>query len=161
MAAFASRSASETIELGRRIGSRLRPGSVIALQGPLGAGKTTLAKGIAQALEVREPVTSPTFTLISEYRGAVGGEPAPLIHVDLYRLNHAEELEDLGLEEILAGPWTGDAGGAEGQPGRAAPIVMVEWSEKAATLLPEDSVRLVIALEPDGTRTLEITGIEL
>ena len=77
-------------------------GAVLSLEGVLGSGKTTLVKGIAQALEIQEPVTSPTFTLVSQYEGRREGRGLRLVHVDLYRINHARELEDLGLEELLA-----------------------------------------------------------
>ena len=140
-----SRSAEDTIDIGRRLGGSLAPGTVVGLEGPLGAGKTTLVKGIAQALGVAEEVTSPTFTLISEYRAVVAGRPAALYHVDLYRIAHIGELEDIGLDEVLAGPG----------------LAVIEWSEKAAALMPEDSIRVSIAIGADGDRRLEITGVEL
>ena len=142
---LASHSAAETIEIGRRIGRALEPGSVIGLEGPLGAGKTTLVKGIAQALGVLEEVTSPTFTLISEYRAVMDNRPVPLYHIDLYRIGHPVELEDLGLEEILAGPG----------------VAVIEWGEKAAFLLPEDSLRVAIGLAGDGSRRIEGAGVTL
>jgi len=140
-----SRSTADTIEIGRRIGRSLRPGAVIGLEGPLGAGKTTLVKGIAQALGVREPVTSPTFTLVSEYGAVLEDRPVPLYHVDLYRIGHLAELEDLGLEELLAGPG----------------VAVIEWSEKAKAFLPEDCIRVRITLCPDGQRTLAVEGLAL
>jgi tRNA threonylcarbamoyladenosine biosynthesis protein TsaE len=140
-----SHSSTETVEIGRRLGRRIRTGTVVALEGALGAGKTTLVKGIAEALAVREPVTSPTFTLISEYSAVIDGRSLPLLHVDLYRIARFEELEELGLDEVLAG----------------AGVAVVEWSEKAAALLPEEAVRVRITIGPEGERTLEIAGMSL
>ncbi|MFW5684945.1 MAG: tRNA (adenosine(37)-N6)-threonylcarbamoyltransferase complex ATPase subunit type 1 TsaE, partial [Spirochaetota bacterium] len=86
----------QTIELGARIGSRLSPGAILVLDGPLGAGKTTLAKGIAAGLGVNETVTSPTYTIVSEYSGTL-----PLYHVDLYRISGEDEYVQLGLDDML------------------------------------------------------------
>jgi tRNA threonylcarbamoyladenosine biosynthesis protein TsaE len=142
---LASATAEDTISVGLRIGRSCRRGVVIALEGPLGSGKTTLVKGLARALEVEEPITSPTFTLISQYRGLLEGRPVDLFHVDLYRLVHERELEDLGLEELMGGQG----------------ITVIEWGEKAASLLPEDAVRVAIELAPDGTRRIRVAGLEI
>jgi tRNA threonylcarbamoyladenosine biosynthesis protein TsaE len=142
---IASRAAEDTISVGLRIGRSCGRGAVIALEGPLGAGKTTLVKGLARALAVEEPITSPTFTLISQYRGLLEGRPVDLFHVDLYRLAHEMELEDLGLEELIGGQG----------------ITVIEWGEKAASLLPEDAVRVAIDLAPDGTRRIRVEGLEV
>ena len=82
MLTFITHSADETIELGRQIGLKLKKGDIIAMQGTLAAGKTTITKGIAQALEISDTITSPTFCLISEYSGKM-----PLYHMDVYRLD--------------------------------------------------------------------------
>jgi len=117
---FVSHSAKETIEVGHRIAELLVPPKFLILRGDLGAGKTTLVKGIAEALDAAEPdeVTSPTFTLIHEYEGTrtVGGHPEPvmLYHLDLYRIQNERQLDSLGLDE-LASPDS---------------IVLVEWGEK-------------------------------
>ncbi len=90
-------SESETAAVGRALADRLAPGSVLLLFGDLGAGKTAFVRGLAEGLGVApEEVSSPTFTLMQEYRGG----RIPLIHVDLYRLNDAREIDDLGLEEL-------------------------------------------------------------
>jgi tRNA threonylcarbamoyladenosine biosynthesis protein TsaE len=140
-----SRDPESTIELGRRIGERLLPGAVLSLQGVLGSGKTTLVKGIALALEIEDAVTSPTFTLISRYRGRRSGREVELVHIDLYRIDRQRELEDLGLEEVLSGE----------------AITVIEWGEKARAFLPPEAVTLRLRLEADGNRRLELEGLEL
>jgi tRNA threonylcarbamoyladenosine biosynthesis protein TsaE len=113
--------------MGAALGHCLSPGDVVCLTGPLGAGKTTLAQGIAHGLEVQDVVNSPTFTLVQEYAGRL-----PVYHLDVYRLSGPEEAADLALDEMLA------AGG----------VVMIEWPERIAALLPAD--RLEVRLEPDN-----------
>lgn len=132
-----------TIRLGLEIGKQLRPGSVVALHGPLGAGKTTLVKGIARSLNIEEAVTSPSFTLIAEYEGSREGNPLTLHHIDLYRISHPQEVEDLGMEEILNG---------EG-------ICVIEWAEKVSEFLPEFTVRVEITIEDKGRRQIKIRGL--
>jgi len=140
-----SRDRQSTIEIGRRIGLRLQPGAVLSLEGVLGSGKTTLVKGIALALEIGEEVTSPTFTLISQYRGRRAGRELALVHIDLYRIQRERELEDLGLEEFF-GPQA---------------ITVIEWGEKARAFLPPEAVSLRLKLEADGSRRLQLRGLEL
>jgi tRNA threonylcarbamoyladenosine biosynthesis protein TsaE len=133
-----TRSEDETIELGRRIARELPRRAVVLLIGNLGAGKTTLAKGIFQGLGVAEPeeVTSPTFTLIHEY----GGGRA--YHVDLYRLDTAAQVATLGLDEILE---------------RDA-VVLIEWGERFPQLLPDSrfEVRLQAEGQAEGNDTRRI-----
>jgi tRNA threonylcarbamoyladenosine biosynthesis protein TsaE len=136
---------AQTIRLGAEIGNRVRIGTTVALRGSLGAGKTTLVKGIARSLQIREPVTSPTFTLISEYRGRREGRPVTLYHIDLYRIVHPQEIEDLGLEEILS----------------AGSLSVIEWAEKAAGLLPEGTVYVDISITGNGKRDISISGLTL
>jgi len=133
----------QTIRIGLEIGKQLRPGSVVALHGALGAGKTTLVKGIARSLNIEEAVTSPSFTLIAEYEGSREGNPITLYHIDLYRISHPQEVEDLGMEEILDG---------EG-------ICVIEWAEKASEFLPESAVRVEIVIEDKGRRQIKIRGL--
>lgn len=111
-------SAEQTINFGRRLGRHLKSGDVLGLVGELGSGKTTLVKGIASGLGVREEgaVASPSFVLIKEYRGKV-----PLFHFDLYRLDKIKDIEYLGVEEYLF-----DDG-----------VCVIEWAEKMKTLLDE------------------------
>jgi tRNA threonylcarbamoyladenosine biosynthesis protein TsaE len=108
-----SHSADETISVGRQLASLLGAGQLVVLRGDLGAGKTTLVKGIAEAFQaaLQEDVTSPTFTLVHEYRG-----PAiTLFHIDLYRIDTARELMTLGIDDLRSEPGS---------------ILLVEWGEK-------------------------------
>lgn len=137
---YQSHSAEQTIDLGIDLGRRLHRGDIVALHGPLGAGKTTLVKGIARSLLIEEPVTSPSFTLIAEYEGLQDGLPIVLYHVDLYRISHHREIEDLGIEEILNG----------------SGICVIEWAEKAAEFLPESAIQVEIVLLEGEDRSVEI-----
>ena len=105
-----------------------------------------LVRGIARALGIEEPVTSPTFTLVSHYPvpapARAPGRPTDLYHVDLYRLDGEEEAGELGLEEMMAGRG----------------VVAVEWGEKAPSLLPADAVRVRLAILPGGGREIRIEG---
>jgi tRNA threonylcarbamoyladenosine biosynthesis protein TsaE len=128
----ATRSEAETIAAGRELAHRLHGGSVVLLFGDLGAGKTAFVRGVAEGLGI-DPgeVSSPTFTLVQEYRG-----PLALWHVDLYRINHPREIEDLGLDEL----------GAEG-------ITAIEWAEK----LPRTPTgAVVVRIADTGGETREI-----
>ncbi|MDR1786673.1 MAG: tRNA (adenosine(37)-N6)-threonylcarbamoyltransferase complex ATPase subunit type 1 TsaE [Spirochaetaceae bacterium] len=131
---FFTRSGEETIALGKKLGSRLVPGDCVALSGPLGAGKTAFTKGIALALGIREPVTSPTFTVISEYEGTV-----PLYHIDAYRLQGPADFINLGAEDLLFGQG----------------VCVIEWSERIREELPDDAIRVTI--EPAGGEGRRIT----
>lgn len=130
-----SDSAEATRELGFRMGRELKGGDVVALEGPLGAGKTVFVQGLAGALGITEAVSSPTFTIISEYRGSM-----TLYHMDLYRLNTPEEFAFLGVEEIIEGDG----------------VTVVEWGEKAGDELPERSIRVNITIGDDGERLIQV-----
>ncbi|HTE18675.1 MAG TPA: tRNA (adenosine(37)-N6)-threonylcarbamoyltransferase complex ATPase subunit type 1 TsaE [Armatimonadota bacterium] len=119
-----ARSADETRALGELLGRRLGPGDVVCLTGELGAGKTTLAQGMGAGLGVAEPVSSPTFALVHEYRGRL-----PVWHLDTYRVRSLDELIDLSWDDLLAG------GG----------VVLVEWPARIGAALPAE--RLDVALE--------------
>ncbi len=131
-----STSPEQTVAIGRRLGGALGCGAVVSLEGPLGAGKTTLVKGLAEALGVEDPVTSPSFTLVCSYSGR-----RDLHHVDLYRLEALAEIEDLGLAELMGGE----------------AVTVVEWGDKARSLLPDDAVRVRVDLE-GGVRVVTIEG---
>jgi tRNA threonylcarbamoyladenosine biosynthesis protein TsaE len=113
----------ETFQLAKMLGQLLLPGDFIALNGDLGAGKTVFAKGVAAGLEIVEPVTSPTFTIVQEYAGKL-----PLYHFDAYRLSDCWDLEDIGYEEYFYGNG----------------VSLVEWSEKVIPLLPNDYLEINI-----------------
>jgi tRNA threonylcarbamoyladenosine biosynthesis protein TsaE len=116
-----SQSAGETFEHGRAIAGGLIPGDVMIFTGNLGSGKTTLIQGICTGLQVQETMTSPTFTLINEYRGRL-----PVYHFDFYRLHTDAELHDLGLEEYLDGDG----------------VCLIEWPELIEEWLPVRHLRL-------------------
>ncbi|MBN2626884.1 MAG: tRNA (adenosine(37)-N6)-threonylcarbamoyltransferase complex ATPase subunit type 1 TsaE [Spirochaetales bacterium] len=132
-------SPDETISLGRSIGSSLKTGDIVSLEGSLGAGKTTLAKGIIEALGVEETVTSPTFTIISEYIGRV-----PVYHLDLYRIEDEEELLHLGIDEILYGRG----------------ISLIEWIDRLPEL-PRQYIRVkLIVVQPSGDRIVTLESLK-
>jgi tRNA threonylcarbamoyladenosine biosynthesis protein TsaE len=120
-------STAETLAVAETIGELFRPGDVVVLAGDLGSGKTTFAKGVGRALAVAEPVVSPTFTIVRQYEGRLR-----LVHVDVYRLDHLQELHDLGLEELI----DGDA------------VTLVEWGDVVTAYLPTE--RLEIRLDVGG-----------
>lgn len=137
---------ADTERLGRAVGERLRPGDVVVLSGPLGAGKTVLARGIGTGLGVRGPVTSPTFVIAREHPTLPGGRGVPLVHVDAYRLGGMAELDDLDLDTDLL-----------------AAAVVVEWGEGIAERLADE--HLLIRLQRpsgagDDTRIAQLHGPE-
>jgi tRNA threonylcarbamoyl adenosine modification protein YjeE len=126
---------ADTRRLGCRIGRALASGGIVAIEGPLGAGKTTLAKGIAEAFGIPpDEVTSPTFVIQHIYAGT-----RTVVHLDAYRLRSGAELEELGFEEMAAG----------------GNIVVVEWADRVADALPPDALRVVLRHAPSG-RTAEV-----
>jgi tRNA threonylcarbamoyladenosine biosynthesis protein TsaE len=134
-----TKSAAETVRVGRSIGRHLRPGDVVALIGELGTGKTQFIKGLAAGVGVGRPtyISSPSFTLINEYSGRV-----PFYHLDLFRLEEEKEAEELGLEEYL------QSGG----------ITAIEWADKIPSLLPKEMFLIYFTSTGTNTRTLKITG---
>jgi tRNA threonylcarbamoyladenosine biosynthesis protein TsaE len=132
-----SLSEEETFKLGRVVARGLHGGELILLEGDLGLGKTVFAKGIAEGLGIpRDDVTSPSFTLVQEYEGG----RFPVFHVDLYRIEVAEEIGTLGIEEILA------AGG----------VVIVEWGEKLPPYLRRGAITVRFRDVGEGSRQIEI-----
>jgi len=118
-------------EYGRELGGSLEPGTVVALTGELGTGKTTLAKAIAEGLGVAETVTSPTFVLVCEYKSG----RLPFYHIDLYRLDSVRDMADIGCEEYFYG----------------SGVTVVEWADRAGDLLPPHAIMIEIKYtdEPD------------
>jgi len=139
---FTTQSGADTIEVGRKLAGLLKPPQLILLQGELGTGKTTLVKGIAQALDAADPdeVTSPTFTLVHEYEGSRDGTPVKLFHLDVYRLEGERQLETLGLDDLL----TQDA------------LVFVEWGEKFKSVLKRATGEIVITSEGGDARKIRV-----
>ncbi len=133
-------SLAETEALGRRFGAILAPGDVVALIGPLGAGKTHLSRAIAVGLGITNPraVTSPTFVLIQEYHG-----PVPIFHFDAYRLSGSREFQDLGVDEYY------EAGG----------VCLIEWADRVATALPARYIRVEIEPLDQSRRRLTVTRV--
>lgn len=133
---FALADLAATDALGARIAASMHIGDVIALEGDLGAGKTTLARAILQALGVTENVPSPTFTLVQSYETP----RMPVRHFDLYRIEDSSEIDELGLDEAL------DEGAA-----------LIEWPERAGTRLPPDALHVALTLDKEGRRA-RLTG---
>lgn len=122
-------SETELIDWGERFGRAARPPLVVTLGGELGAGKTTLARAICRGYGVTDEVTSPTFTLVHEYHGA----RSPVYHLDLYRLKGPDDLPNIGWDDILS----------------AEALILIEWPERAAELLPLDHVPILLQHLPD------------
>ena len=140
---FESASSAETIQVGRELAKLLEPPKFLILKGNLGTGKTTLVKGIAQALDAADPdeVTSPTFTLIHEYEGTRNDKPVLLYHLDLYRIEGERQLETLGLDDISS----------------ADSIVLVEWGEKFKSVLKRSNGEIRIEAAGGDTRKITVT----
>ena len=140
---FTTQSGADTVAVGRKLAELLAPPQLLLLRGELGTGKTTLVKGIAQALDAAEPdeVTSPTFTLIHEFDGTRHGKPVKLFHLDVYRLESERQLETLGLDDLL----TPDA------------LVLVEWGEKFKSIRKRSNGEIVIASEGGDARKITVT----
>ena len=134
---YKTKTAADTINFGKALGRLLNAGDILALQGSLAAGKTQLTKGIAQGLDISDAVTSPTFTIISEYYGRL-----PLYHMDVYRLSSPEDFLDLGVEDMLYGQG----------------VCIIEWSEKIMSELPARTILIHINTEEDTSRTITITN---
>ncbi len=134
-----SDSPEQTIEVGRKLGGLLKAGDVVALMGELGAGKTCLIKGLAAGLGAAEPqeVTSPSFIILKEYRGTF-----PLYHIDLFRLDRPEEVTALDLEEFIYGDG----------------VCAIEWADKFPQILPPARLEVLLKVEGDTTRTIELVG---
>ncbi|WP_108024172.1 tRNA (adenosine(37)-N6)-threonylcarbamoyltransferase complex ATPase subunit type 1 TsaE [Melghirimyces profundicolus] len=144
---FETHNPEETRNLARHLAPRLRRGDVIALEGDLGAGKTTFTQGLAAGLGIEEPVDSPTFTLIKEYEGG----RLPLYHMDVYRLNHPTE--ELGWDEYFYGDG----------------VTLVEWADRIEPMLPGELIRIEVSrhqesdvrkirIEPPAGETERICG---
>lgn len=132
-----TRTPDETRTVGAGLAELLVPGDVISLTGDLGAGKTTFVQGAARGLGVGEPVVSPTFVLVREYRGEV-----PVYHLDVYRLDRLQEVIDLGFEDLL------DPSG----------VIFVEWGDAIEALLPDEHLRVELRTDDGDARRLSFSG---
>jgi tRNA threonylcarbamoyladenosine biosynthesis protein TsaE len=140
MKTFETHSADETTELGRQLSADLKPGTIVLLRGDLGAGKTTLVKGIAEGFHaaLADDVTSPTFTLIHEYRGP----EATLFHIDLYRVDTQRELDTLAIDDLMD----------------ANTILLIEWGEKFDRFANERDVEIAIEHLGGDDRRISFTS---
>ncbi len=129
-------SPEETRQFGRDLSKHLKPGSVVALIGPLGSGKTVLVQGICSGLGVEKAVTSPTFVIINEYPGKLNGSPVWVYHFDLYRLEDVEEFIRLGYEEYFYGKG----------------ITLIEWAEKVRDFLPRNRFEVSLKIISENER---------
>ncbi|HWC31980.1 MAG TPA: tRNA (adenosine(37)-N6)-threonylcarbamoyltransferase complex ATPase subunit type 1 TsaE [Actinomycetota bacterium] len=130
---FRTASAEETTDVGAAIGALLGAGDVVSLTGDLGAGKTTLVRGAARALDVEEAVASPTFVLVREYHGTL-----PVYHVDVYRLDRLQDVIDLGFEDLMDG----------------SGVVFIEWGNAVEALLPRSYLEVELEIEEGGRRVV-------
>ncbi len=137
---FTTHSAAETVALGRTLASKLQPPKLVVLRGELGAGKTTLVKGIAEGFHAaaEEQVTSPTFTLVHEYRGP----RANVFHVDLYRVDTERELETLGLDDLFD----------------ERSVMLIEWGEKFGRFERERDAEIVLERRGENERKIVFTA---
>ena len=140
MPVYRTTSEEETIALGERLAGEFPPGATVLLIGNLGAGKTTLAKGIVKGLGAAPPeeVSSPTFTLIHEY-----GEPPVVYHIDLYRLDDAAAVATLGLDELI----------------ESRAVVLIEWGERFPELMPERRVEIRLTAGDDDEREIQVDPV--
>ena len=134
---YITNSPAETEAIGAALGKQLKPGTVIAYRGDLGAGKTAFTRGLARGLGSDEMVTSPTYTIVNEY---LGGR-LPLFHFDMYRLHSSDDLWDIGWEDYL------ERGG----------VCAVEWSENVADAM-EDAISITIEKLGEDSRSITIEG---
>ena len=137
-----TRTPEETFEIGRKIGQSARPGQVYSLTGDLGVGKTVFTQGVADGLEIYEPICSPTFTIIQEYDSG----RFPFYHFDVYRIGDIEEMEEIGYDDYFFGRG----------------ICLIEWADLIEEILPENLIRVMIEKNLEkgfDYRRITITGV--
>ena len=138
-----TKNAKETFQLGEKIGEKALPGQIYTLNGDLGVGKTVFTQGVASGLGIREPVNSPTFTILQEYEGG----RLPFYHFDVYRIGDIEEMEEIGYDDYFFG---------EG-------ICLIEWAQLIKEILPENVISVTIEKNPAkdfDSRKITIEGLE-
>jgi tRNA threonylcarbamoyladenosine biosynthesis protein TsaE len=141
-----SKSEDETIKLGSEFAKKLKPGSMVALYGDLGSGKTQFVKGVCRSFDVREVVNSPTFTVVNEYHGTIPDSTTAIeiFHIDLYRMKNMEEIFGIGFDEYL------ESGG----------ICLVEWAEKLDGIIPEERYDVKLSVVDATTREITVANID-
>lgn len=137
---YKSHSLHQTQQIAQNLAHKIKPGTIIALYGELGAGKTTLTQGLAQGLGIKDKIISPTFILLRSY-------PIPqtknyLIHIDLYRLENIDQIASLGIKEVLENPEN---------------IVVIEWAEKLGQLLPKGALKINLKALAQDIREIQIS----
>ena len=140
---YISNSAADTKKIAAELVNALNPGSVICMYGDLGAGKTAFVQGMAAALGIDEPVTSPTFTIVNEYYGKM-----PLYHFDVYRIGSSDEMFEIGFDEYIDGDG----------------ISVIEWAELIEDILPEDRINVTILKnmeKGEDYREIKVEGIDI
>ena len=140
-----SATVEQTRELGKQLGGCLRGGDVVALIGDLGAGKTAFAQGVGEAFGVKGPMTSPTFTIMHEYLGRIKDIEVRLVHMDLYRLQHPEEAEVIGVEDMF----------------QEDAVCLIEWPEIIEDSLPDDQLIVEILGSGEQPRDIILRADEL
>ncbi|MDO8570472.1 MAG: tRNA (adenosine(37)-N6)-threonylcarbamoyltransferase complex ATPase subunit type 1 TsaE [Candidatus Daviesbacteria bacterium] len=140
---YITKSAEETRGLGKKIAQKYQNGGILALFGDLGAGKTTFTQGFAKGLGIKNKVISPTFIVMRQY--PLIKNKAHFYHIDLYRLDQINQLEEIGLSEIFANPQN---------------VILIEWAEKLGTLLPRNAVKIKFNHIKEDSREIEITEPE-
>lgn len=140
MPTFTTCSAEETRTAAKKIASKHKDGAIIALSGPLGAGKTTFVQGFAKGLGIKQKILSPTFIIVRQYKipNSSGGK---FYHIDLYRLNSISQMENLGLEEIFINPQN---------------IILIEWAKKLGKLLPKETVMINLKILSPAVRKISV-----
>ena len=139
-AAAITLSENETFSLGKRLAPMLGKGDVVALKGPLGAGKTCFAKGIASGLGIEERLTSPSYAIICEYECLINGEKIPVYHIDAYRLEGNDDFSAIGGEDIVFGNG----------------ISIIEWSERIPAFIPIGAYRIDFEIMDDNGRSVKL-----
>ena len=138
MVDFITYSIAQTQKAGEQLGQLLQAGDIVLLEGELGAGKTTLTKGIARGLGVAGYVNSPTFTLVNEYQGRL-----PVYHLDCYRLESGAEAQNFGIEDYLYGDG----------------VTLIEWPQRIAEILPAENLRIKLAYVSETRRSLRLEPV--
>lgn len=135
-----SSSAEQTQEIAKKLAQKYKSGGVFALIGSLGAGKTTFAQGFAQGLNISQRLISPTFIVMRQY-DISGNKEGKLYHLDLYRLDQVEQMENLGISEIFQNPKN---------------IILIEWAEKLGKLLPKNTIKIKFKTISENSRQIDI-----